>query len=227
MKNKRMLPVMAVLAMAVAPAYASAGSPEIDSKLLNEGKVLSFTISGGTTELSASGEPRVRCFSNEGSGRYTNKTTGEIAITLTACKLELGLLNPSCHSTGQPTGIIVFNPSVFHNVYLTDAKTTPGILITPPSSGVFTTIECPGFSNVALKGTGVIGDLESPKCGGSSTGGTIFFGVTSGMQAYKQNTATGSVFNLTYTTEGGSTTEAALFASSAVTFAESITVTCV
>ncbi|MFL5898697.1 MAG: hypothetical protein ACJ76D_09595 [Solirubrobacterales bacterium] len=230
MKNKMMLLALGLLALVFAamPAVASAGTPEIDSPSLNIGKSLSFTSAGGHSELRASGEPTITCTSNVGSGKYTSKTTGEVSLTFSGCTGNLGFLHPECHTTGQSNGVIATATSVFHNVYLTDAKTTPGILVTPPTGGVFATIICAGFSNIEVKGNGVIGDLASPGCGKSSATGTLSFTATGSAQTYKQNTATGTIYNLTSTTEGGgSPVEAAEVAEGKATFAEEITVTCV
>jgi len=226
MKNKTMLLALGLLALVFAamPAAASAGNWELDSKSLP----VTFSTSGGASELRASGEPTIKCTSNHGSGQYNSTTTGEVSLTFEGCTGELGFFHPSCNSSGQSTGVIKTNTSAFDTVYLTDAKTTPGILVTPPTGGVYATIICAGFSNIEVKGNGVIGDLEAPKCGESSKTGTLNFTATGSVQTYKQNTATGTVFNLTSTTEGGgSAVEAAEVAKGATTFAEEVTVTCV
>jgi hypothetical protein len=227
MINGKRLLTLLLLLFAAAPTVASAGAPELDSTSLNAGKPLAFTHSGTTSELLASGEATIKCTSSKGSGRYTNKTTGEIELTFSGCTGDLGLLHPECHSTGQASGVITTGTSVFHNVYLTDDKTTPGILITPPTSGIFYTKICAGFYNYEVKGNGYIGDLDSPKCAGNSTTGTLNFTATSGSQTYKQSTATGTVYDLTSTTEGGSSTTATEVRKETLTFAEAVTMTCV
>lgn len=226
MKNKMMLLALGLLALVFAamPAVASAGAWEIDSKSLP----LTFKTAGEHSELRATNEPTITCTSNHGSGEYTSKTTGNFELTFTGCTGNLGLLHPECHTSGQASGVITTAKSEFHNIYLTDGKTTPGILVTPPTSGVFATIICAGFSNIEVKGNGVVGDLESPKCGASSTTGTLNFTATGAVQTYKQNTATGTLYNLTSTTEGGgSAVEAAEVAKGTATYGESVTVTCV
>jgi len=225
MKNKIMLLALGLLALVFAamPAMASAGAWELDSKSLP----LHFTTSGGHSELRASGEPTITCTSNHGTGKYTTKTTGDIELTFEGCTGNLGFLHPECHSSGQANGVITTAESEFHNIYLTDAKTTPGVLVTPPSSGVFATIVCAGFSVIQVKGNGVIGHLESPKCGASSTSGILNFTATGSAQTYKQSTATGTSYNLTSTTEGGSPVEASEVAKGTASYEESVTVTCV
>jgi hypothetical protein len=229
MKNKMMLLALAAISavMLVVPAVASAGEPQVDSKLLNEGKALSFTSKGGFSELRATGEPSIACTSNEGTGKYNTKTTGEFELTFKGCTTSFFGFPVECHSTGQANNVITTGTSVFHNTYLTDAKTTPGILVTPPTGGVFTTITCAGLSSIAVGGNGIIGHLESPKCGGSSTTGTLNFQATGSSQTYKKVTATGTEYSLKATTSGGSAVAAGEVAEGTVTFAESITLTCV
>jgi hypothetical protein len=228
MTRNKMLSTLLLLAFATMPTVASAGAPELDSKSLDAGKTLSFTASGGSRELRASGEPTYKCTSTKATGRYNTRTTGELELTFSGCGGELGLLHPECHSIGQASGVITTGTSVFHNVYLKDDKSTPGILVTPPTSGVFTTIICAGFWNEELKGNGYIGGISSPMCGGSSTIGVWNFTASGSLQAYKQNTATGTSYSLSSTTEGsGSTTEAAEVRSESLTFAEAVTMTCV
>jgi hypothetical protein len=229
MKNKMMLLALGLLALVFAamPAAASAGTPEVDSKLLNEGKALSFTSSGGTSELKANSEPTVTCTSNHGTGQYTNKTTGTITLTFTGCTSLFGL---ECHTAGQEKGVITTGTSVFHNVYLTDAKTTPGVLVTQPTSGPYTTFACAGFgATVTVRGN-VIGDLSAPKCGATSSTGTLSFTATNAVQTYKSPTATtvNGIYNLTSETgTSGTQVEASETATGEVKYNEAVTVTCV
>src|SRR5690349_4987048 len=162
MKNKMMLLALAAISavMFVLPAVAAAGSPELDSKLLNEGKTLSFTSKGGTSELRATGEPSIVCTSNTGTGKYNTKTTGEFELTFSGCNTSFFGFPVECHSTGQANNVITTGTSVFHNTYLTDNKTTAGILVTPPSGGVFAVITCAGLSSITVSGNGIIGHLE-------------------------------------------------------------------
>jgi len=229
MKTRTMLLALGLLGLlfAAMPAAASAGTPEIDSKLLNEGKSLFFTISGGFSEWRGANEPEFQCDSNHGSGKYTSKTTGEFELTFTGCKTHFFGFPIACNSTGQASEVITLANSVFHNVYLTDAKTTPGILVTPPTGGVFVTIECGSLTPIEFKGNGIIGDLESPKCGASSKSSTLSFTATGSAQTYKQNAATDTSYNLTWTTEGSGAVEAAEVTADKTAYAEEITVTCV
>lgn len=224
MKNKMMLLALGLLALASAalPAVASAGEPVIDAKAFP----VKFTSKGEHAELRATGEPTITCTANSGSGSYTSSTTGTITLTFTGCKTP-NFFNAECHSTGQVSGTIVVASSVFHNIYVTDAKTTPGVLVTPPSGGVFATITCASFFTTTVAGNGVIGHLESPKCGATSTTGVLNFTATESTQTFRQVTGTGTEYSLTAQTSGGSAVKAAEVAKGTVTFSEAVTLTCV
>lgn len=211
----------------IVPAAASA-APEIESKSLNESKSVSFTTSGGHSEIRGNTEPTVTCTSNQGSAKLTSKTTGEIELTFKGCTTLVFTLPVECHSVGQASGVITIGTSTFHTVYVTDSSTTAGLLLTPPTGGHFTTITCSGLSTIELEGNGVIGDLASPKCGASSTTGSLKFTATGSVQTYKSPSATAvnGVFNLVYTTAGGVPVEAALVAEATIAFAESVTLRC-
>jgi hypothetical protein len=230
MKNKMMLLALAAVsaAMFALPAVASAGEPVIDP---GSGKFpLKFTSAGGHSELRAANEPAITCTSNSGAGQYNTGTTGEISLTFHGCNTSFFGFPLSCNSAGQPSGTIKTGTSVFHNAYLTDSKTTPGVLVTPPTGGVFTTIICGGFANIEVKGNGILGHLTAPKCGETSKTATLDFTATGSSQTYKQVTATGTVFDLTSVTEGGSTVTAAEVAEGTVTYqpaGETAKLTCV
>lgn len=223
MKHKMMMLALVAVsaAMFALPAVASAGSPKIDAAKYP----LSFTSAGGTSELRSATGDVVHCTSNHGKGSYATSTTGTIELTFTGCQAFGG----ECHSAGQPSGTITTGTSEFHNVYLTSGITTPGVLVTPPTGGVFTTFECFfGFAHIVVTGNGIIGHLEAPKCGAKSKTGTLKFGATGSSQTYKQSTATGTIYNLKSSKNGASPpAEAAEVAEGTVTFAEEVTLTCI
>jgi hypothetical protein len=224
MKNKMMLLALGLLAFASAalPAAASAGEPVIDAKAFP----LKFTSSGTHAELRAASEPTITCTASTGSGSYASSTTGTISLTFTGCKTP-NVFNAECHSTGQGNGTIVVASSVFHNIYVTDNKTTPGVLITAPSGGVFTTMTCATFFTTTIAGNGIIGHLESPKCGATSSTGVLNFTATEATQTFRQITATGTEYSLTAQTSGGTAVKAAEIAKGSISFPEAVTLTCV
>jgi len=220
MKSKFTLLVLSLLASALAvPPLASAGAPEIDAKVLP----LAFTVKGTHNEMRPASGPPITCTSSEGTGRYTTKTTGELTLTLRGCREKI--FGSECHSAGQASGVIKTETSVFHNIYVTDAKTTPGVLFTPPVGGVLTVISC--LDEITISGNGFIGHLVSPKCGVSSKAFTLNFTATGVTQNFRQITGTGTVYNLTATTSGSSTTSYAEVADRTISFLEEITLTCV
>jgi hypothetical protein len=227
MKNKIMLLALAAIsALCALPSVASAGSPLIDPA---SGKFpLSFTVAGGHREFRAANEPAFTCTSSSASGKFTTATTGEITVTIHGCSTTFFGFPVSCNSVGQPSGTIKKGTSVFHTTYVTDAKTNPGILTTPPTGGEFTTITCGGISNMELRGNGIIGQLIAPKCGGISKTATLNFTATGSSQDLKKVTATGTEYSLNVTTESnGSTVAAAEVTETTVTYAENTTLTCV
>ena len=213
-----------VLAFAALPAIASAGEPEISCAGAVCGK---FTSHSGEIKLSTVGGTTITCSSSTGSGEYTTKTTGDLVVTFQGCKSPT-FFNTACTSAGQPSGAIRWANFVFHNVYLTDGKTTPGVLITQPSSGPYTTFTCAGFLHVEVFGS-ILGHLTSPVCGASSKEVKVGFKATShGQQQFKQVTGTGPLLDLTSKVNGGTAETTAIEATNSVfTLGSSGTINCV
>jgi len=232
MKNKMMLLTLAAVSavMFVLPAVASAGSPVIDP---TSGKFpLAFTSIGGHSELRATtAEPAITCTSNTGSGKYTTGTTGEIGLTFHGCTTSFYGFPVKCNSSDQASGTIKTTSSVFHNTYVTEGKTDPGVLVTPPASGLFVTIICGGFANIEVRGNGIIGELTAPQCGtAAQKTATLNFSAIGSTQDLEKVTDTGTIFSLNSVTEGGPTVPAAEVAEGTVTYApagETAKITCV
>jgi hypothetical protein len=221
MKNKMMLLALSVFAFAFAalPAVASA-VPTVDPA---SGKFpLKFTSAGGHSELRSEGAEPVTCTSNSGTGEYTNGTTGKIELTFTGCKQG----STACTSSGQLSGTITTGTSEFHNIYIEPKNTTPGVLVTPPSGGVYASFNC-GIIPITVTGNGIIGDLEKPTCGTKGKTGTLNFTATGASQTYKQVETAGTVYDLKSDLPFGITATAAEVAEGTVTFAEEYTLTCV
>jgi len=217
--------VLVALALAALPSAASAGEPRIDPA---SGKFpINFTMSGGHAEFRASGEPAITCTSSTGSGQFTTSTTFTVHILWHGCSTSFFGFPVACNSAGQPSGTTTAHIPVAHLVYVTDAKTTPGVLMTPPTSGVFTTLICGGFASIEVKGNGVVGEITAPKCGSTSKTATVSFAATGASQNLKRVTATGTEYSLLAATEGGSSVAAAEVGEGTITFAENVTLTCV
>jgi hypothetical protein len=209
------------LGLLAVPALAQGGEPEQDFKAFP----VTFTGTSGHTQFNIAGGGSYTCTSDHVSGTKSNKTTKTIKVKLTGC-VSTEFFGASCNSPGQASGIVETGVMVAHNVYLTDSKTTPGILLTPPTGGVFAEFTC-GFVTVKITGNGLIGHISSPKCGETSKTMTLGFGATGPSQTFKQATATGTSFHLQASVNGGSSVEAAFVSTENLTYAESGTLTCV
>jgi hypothetical protein len=228
MKNRMMLlaAVVTCATMWAIPAVSKAGEPQVDYS--NGKSPLTFVVTGGYTEFRVAGEPTFACTSTSGIGKFSTASTGELGLTFSGCTTSFFGFPAACASTGQPTGTIKYGTSIFHYVYLTDAKTTPGILITAPTGGLFTTLSCGVIGTLEIKGNGIMGHLVAPKCGETSGTETFNFSAIGASQVNKQITGTGTAFDLTGTTVGsGTSATAADVTELRVAFSESTTLTCV
>jgi hypothetical protein len=217
---------LVIAAFSALPALASAsGSPEVRCIGVACGGI---TIENNITKTTSTTDgTTVSCTSSTGTGNYSTPTSGTLSQTFHGCKTP-SFFNATCTTPGQAAGTIKTGTSVFHNVYIDPNKTTPGVLITQPAAGPYTTATCGGFLHVEVSGN-LIGHLESPACGGSSTAFKLGFAATShGQQKYKQLTTTGTIFDLTAKVNGGAATTAAVNAGGTITFGgKTATLTCV
>jgi hypothetical protein len=227
MKNKMMmlaLGALTALAFAALPAVASAGEPQIDPA--NGVFPLTFTMAGGLSEFRAEGQETFTCKKSKGTGKYTNATTGELERTLEECTAS----GTPCTSTGAASGVITTGTSVFHNIYVEPNKTTPAILITPPTGGTFASFKCAfGLVSFTITGNGLIGDLEKPTCAapGPTKTATLNFTATGASQTWKQITTAGTVFDLKADVNGAAAVTYAEVNETTVTFSQNATLTCV
>lgn len=218
-KTKLLALAMIGAAWFVLPAVASAGESQIHC--VGGASCGKLTVSGQAT-LSVKGGLTVTCGSVTGTGEGLTKTTGTIQLKLHECKENI--FGTSCNGIGQPAGTVTFGLSTYHSIYTTDSKTAPGILMTPPSGGVYANFSCAGgLSNHEVKGNGVIGSITTPACGGTSSFLTLSFQAGShGFQDVTRNTATGTSFSLTDNGES-----AALKADLSVSYTTAATLTCI
>jgi len=225
MNKKMMLLGLAVISAALfaLPAVASAGSPQVDLKSYP----ITFSGTGGHSELRAGENPPVTCTTSHVHGEWTSATTGVLTVTFTGCKESI--FGTQCNNTGV-SGVIKTNTSVFHTTYLTSAKTTPGILVTPPTGGTFAEFKCPFVgSSVKVTGNGLLGHISEPKCGATSATATIGFTATGSTQTYRQVTGAGTIYSLQSSLNGGAPVAAAEVTSAKTTLAggATATLTCV
>jgi hypothetical protein len=176
------------------PAMASANENHVEGAT---GKA--FTGSGPEGSLEATNEPTIKCTSTVLTGEFISETTGSANLTFETCSATILGVSLHCRTAAEGTGTIKIT-NVFHLITIgTIAK--PGVLVTPP----FPTIICgEGFSErkIQLGGNGLIGTVTSPSCGASSAGATVSFAATASSQEHKL--FTGTTYDLTSTTEGGS-----------------------
>jgi hypothetical protein len=244
MKNKMLLlgmGALAALAFAALPALASAKEWHLHNQ--NNTVPGAFTSKGGASQLTADGKAPVKCTSNEGTGKYTTETTGTIELTFKGCTTEIAPDNPvNCTTSGQATGVVTTNTSVFHNVELepNPAIAPLGVLITEPVDGSgkgigFATLVCGGLQTIKVTGN-VIGEITSKTCNSAKAktfelNFTTKAGATEPVQKWEQVTTEGTVYDLTADFTGFPTNTAgvtsAMDAEGTVTFAtDEVTPTC-
>lgn len=193
----------------VSTAYA--GEPEVEC---NGTACGIFLIHGGPVELERTPGLILGCTSFTGTGNYTSKTTGTIQLTFHGC--EERLFGIKCGGTGTVTSTVM----AFHNVYLTHAKVTPGMLIT----GVNLEFSC--FFNSQVTGD-IIAHLESGCTVQPGKSLPFNFERTQpGHQKYTQVTGTGQVFDLVSSMFGGPYETTSMRATGTATLPVAPTVTC-
>ncbi len=195
---KQLAAVLAVCAFLALPAAAEAGSPIVDT---GEGGKF---VAGVTKESSfaASGEPTITCGSIFVTGEFLSGTTGLMALNFLECHIVVLGLTTKCKSAGSTTeGLIAIPETVFHTTYLTDNKTKPGLLLTPP----FPTVTCGSAAAIRIEGIGLMGTLTGWECNKSVEKTTLSFVAEGATQEHQTITGTGStVWSLeerTYTTK--------------------------
>lgn len=188
---------LALLVSGIAAASAVAVTPEVD------GGGTKVVGAAGASAMVVTGEPTITCESSDAEGTRISSTTGEGVLLMTGCHTTVFGLTINCTSEGKPKGQIFIQNSVTHLVYLDENHTKVGALATPPASGVFTKFVCAGISSIEVKGTGVLGEVTSPKCGISSKTATVVAEATGSTQKYRQIEETGPIYQLEARTGSG------------------------
>jgi hypothetical protein len=218
--------VFIALGLAITAPSALAATPEGDYQKLPA----TATFSSGKSTLSLADGTTISCESGTGTGSSLagSKTTAEAAYILHGCKEEATIFKFKCTSEGQPTGTIKLATVVTHAVYLDEAHTRPGVLATPPASGVWAKFTCAGgFSTVEVKGNGILGEVTSPKCGATSSTGTGKTETKShGVQTVQQVEETGTSYHLEASLGGGAFQSAGTAWSVTGTANQKVTFTC-
>jgi hypothetical protein len=184
MSKKITLLALAVLSTAAfaLPSTGMAVEEDVPLHLIPKPEKQS-TVASGQVKLSQASGVAIVCEKTVGVANWESTTTGKISLTISGCKF--GLEHP-CEN-------VEAKELPFHLVTLPGAK--PGILITPPASGVFGKFPCFGTN---IEGNGLIGTITAPACGGESSTATIKFEtVEFGMQKHKKVEGTETVYFLT------------------------------
>jgi hypothetical protein len=203
MSKKIMLLALAVASVAMFALPAAASAQEIHL----EG-VTSFTGTAGEGSLTAEGEPVITCSSADVEGTVSaGGTTGTMNLDFTGCHTTVFGFTAKCRTSGSPIDNTIKSSGVSH--LITISSNNPGILVTP----AVTTIVCAGISNT-ITGGNIIGTITSPKCGAESKSMTTSFTATGSAQTH--TSYTGTTYNLTAQTSGGSVKPAGLVSTATV-----------
>jgi hypothetical protein len=191
MRSFQVLLLAVLAAFAALPNQAMAGEPTFDP----EGGVfpLRFVANGGAASFTSPMELPVTCKKSVFWGEYSTATTGWMIIEFQECSEDQ--LPSTCTGPGLPLGVMRTQTLTFHTTYVTDAKTSPGILITPPAEGVWATSKC-AVGTRYLTGNGVIGQLSAPACGMQSKTFTLGFSAVGTSQQFTKVTGTGTAYSL-------------------------------
>jgi hypothetical protein len=226
MSKKMMLLATALTALAFAalPAMASAGTPQTHCPSVS-GSTCSFSgTSSSFVELSRTANSlKIHCSQTTTSGTMST-SGGSVQFLFHGCTDNLFGLPAT--TSGQSSGTITTTLLSYDNIYATDDKTKPAVLITP-NAGHFASFSTAAGATV-VSGNGVIGTLTSPGCGATAASVALSFTQSSnGHQAHKQSTGTGTIFDLTGTVAGAASTSAQVGSGTAAITGGSVTVTCV
>jgi hypothetical protein len=176
MSKKIMLLALAVAALFALPSAASAEEIHFTN-------VTTFSGTGGPGALQAVGEPKISCSATKvENGKFDtgSSTTGSMDLHFTGCAAEFLGIKGNCNTSGAASGTIKAG-GTFHLITFVNSKSEkkPAILVTPAT----TTIICIGFSRVDVTGS-IIGTIESPACGTSSTIMKVVFNQAAGKQEH-------------------------------------------
>jgi len=193
-KKLMLLAVSAVAALAFAALPALAAAVPITDT--STGKTVNYTGTSGTTVLRSS-FGNVHCTDDTNQGTFQNgSSSGTVEITFTGCT---GPFGEECENQGVGTGKITTGTSPTDLVYIKGFVKTVGVLVTPPSGGVYATFTCHSFIPLTVKveGNGIIGHMSSPKCGETKGTFTISFTASGTTQTYREIEGSSTVYSLT------------------------------
>lgn len=215
MKKIMLLALAAVSAMLVVPTFASA-------EALHVSKTGPFTVHGGESKLLRTSGNGTHGPTVTGNGEFETTTTGWIHLTFHGVTNSLG---QKCTNVAGSTDKVTTAKLPFHLVTLPGKS--PGILLTPAAGGGnhFASFTCGGFVPVTVSGTGLLGTITAPNCGGTQPTATVSFqSEIPGHQKHKED-ITG--FKPTLSSNlAGSVSPSSMDAHATITFPENRTLTC-
>ncbi len=143
---------IAVLALALVPACASAASPVLEFVSPGNSFPIPFEAEGGEVTASLAGfTPVVHCSGSEGEGEITGPRSTLSNYLFSGCVAQGGAENGhECNSEGADPEEIATGTIAAELVYLNQAKHEVAMLLNP-SGGVYMDFECGGES---VKATG-------------------------------------------------------------------------
>ncbi|HET8566110.1 MAG TPA: hypothetical protein VFL77_06515 [Solirubrobacterales bacterium] len=146
------------------------------------------SIQGSNPVLETVGGLEVKCEKITGSVSWESSTTGSLNLSFQG----------NCIGTGGVSCSEIKTSNLpFH--FLTMVDGTPGVLITPSSSGVFAKFTC-SFLTFEIKGNGLVGTAVA-SCGGSTSSIIINFEELLGTQLDRQVKGTETIYHLTANSE--------------------------
>jgi hypothetical protein len=181
-----------------------------------------FTGTGPAGSIFVGGEPTLKCEGpNTAVGQYDGSgTTGSFSVDYTKCSTTIIFRFP-CSNTASPSSETVATKGTFHNVTITGGKR--GVLVTPEN----TVIKCESVGNAITVSGSIIGEVTAPTgaCPVKTKTIGLKFGVSSGSQVHKTVDGSGTEYDPSSTTSGGSAATAATEGSVTNTFKEPSEVT--
>jgi hypothetical protein len=159
--------------------------------------------------------------------QFTSTTTATFNATFKGSRA----FGVPCKTPGAAAETIETTSLVFHLLTVEDSfvpATGPGVLITPnvneKGEAHFATIECPPFGTFVVRGTGLIGTITKPACGGESKEVTIQFSPkAAGSNVQTHKTVVGTTTEYFPTINGG---EASLEAEGTITLGTAARLEC-
>lgn len=207
-KKTLLAAAVAAFAFAAMPALAAAESVDFSGST-------HFSVHGNTTKL-VTPETSVHCETVEGTGEFTNESTGTIELTFHDCDAFGGLVK--CTTSGQSSGTITTTKELPFHIETIEGV-GPVVLITP-NNGHFASFKCSFLASIVVSGSGVIGEITEPGFNEASETATLSFEQSEGVQKYTTVKGSETEYGLEASINSGEPEPAAQEGEGTLTFAE-------